>query len=90
MCGGKMASELKAMLERAAGGKYGRIAVATIDGIVNGAILEKSETAFVAKTVAVVALKALGFDIIPDSVADADAGCLGMKLYLMIKGLVRG
>ena len=85
-----MAAELRAMFEKVASGNVGRIAIATIDGIINGAILEKSETAFLAKTVAVVALKALGFNFIPDSVADADAGCLGMKLYLMIKSLVKG
>jgi len=85
-----MVAELKAMLEKVASGNVGRVAMATVDGIINGVILEKSEVAFLAKTVAVVALKALGVNIIPDSIADADAGCLGMKLYLILKGLVKG
>jgi len=76
------------ILERAVSGKTGKIGLGVVNGIINAMLLEKSETAFLIKTVGTVALKALGVDAIPDTIADGDASCLGMKVYLWIKNLL--
>jgi len=70
--------------------KVVKAGIAVVNGVVNGALLEYNETAFLAKTVIIVLAKLFGVDVIPDEVANSDAGCLGMKLYAMLKKFMGG